>query len=531
MNTYFYQKINPMKTISTLILTLTFIISFAQNSTILDHNNVGALLNTNGVFFNNPVSGVAGYTVPKDSSTRVMYSSAFWFSGTDSNNEFHVAATRYGMNDDVFCGPISTDYTDIDYINLYEDKFWKITKAEINTHFYNYQQPGYVMPAVIAEWPANGQSSLGVANDMAPYVDMNSNGVYDPENGYYPNIRGDMAVYIIMNDDAGIHAQSGGEPLEMEFHYMFYQFSSTDYIDNTTFINLKVISRSPNTYSDFKVAYFADHDIGGYSDDYAGCFPSENLMIGYNGDQNDNGMGGAWYGASPPAVGIKFLNHDLDIFATFSGGQSYPQTDPNTSAQYYGFMNAMWGNSGLPFTYGGTGINGTVPTNHIFPGALTDLSEWSEVSENNPTGDRRMIGVTESTTIVPNQVICYDYAVLYNRSGSTNIENSVGLNDLSVQVQGFYDGEVNFSCDNVVLSTIDNPKIDFEMYPNPSNDEINLSSNSIFDVTIYSINGEVVYSKANVNSKVVLNLDVTTGIYFVKVRQDNSTFTKKLIIK
>jgi len=531
-NTYFYQKNNLMKTITTLILTLVYSLSIAQNSTILDQNNVGAHLNTNGIFFNDlSTNANGGYLAPKDSTTSVIYSSAFWFGGTDSNGGLHLAAGKFGDNDDYFCGPISTDYAHADYLDLYENKFWKITKVEINNHKLNFDQPNYSVPTLIAEWPANGSASIGVANDMAPYVDENENGVYDPENGDYPNIRGDMAVYIIMNDDADVHAESGGEKLGMEFHYMFYQFNSNDYLDSTTFINLKVINRSVNTYSNFKVGYYVDPDIGGSSDDYVGCSPSENLMFGYNGDNNDDGTGGATYGVNPPAVGIKFLNHDLDVFSYYTGGNVSPTTDPNAAAEYYGFMNAMWGNSGLPFTYGGTGINGTVPTNHIFPGSLSDLSEWSEISEIHPVGDRRMVGVTEGNTIVPNQVICYDYAVLYNRSGGTIIENVVGLNDLSVQVQGFYDGEVNFSCDNVVLNTKESSISNFEMYPNPSNGEINLSSNSIFDVIIYSINGEEVYSKANVNSKVVLNLDVTTGIYFVKVTQDNSTFTKKIIIK
>jgi len=510
-----------MKTITTLILTLTCTLNFAQNTTILDQNNVGAHLNTNGIFFNDlSTNGNGGYLAPKDSTTSVIYSSAFWFGGTDSNGGLHLAAGKFGDNDDYFCGPISTDYTHTDYLDLYEDKFWKITKVEIDNHKLNFNQPNYSVPTLIAEWPANGQSALGVANDMAPYIDENENGIYDPENGDYPNIRGDMAVYIIMNDDASVHAESGGEKLGMEFHYMFYQFSSNDYLDSTTFVSLKVINRSANTYSNFKVGYYIDPDIGGASDDYVGCSPSENLMFGYNGSSYDN-----FYGLTPPAVGIKFLNHDLDVFSYYTVSGSAVAVD------YWNFMNAFWGSSGLPFTEGGNGINGTVTTNHIFPGSLTDLSQWSEVSESNPVGDRRMFGVTEEAIIVPNQVICYDYAVLYNRSGGNNIENAVGLTGLSMQVQAFYDSEVNWGCDNVVLNTTESSITNFEMYPNPSNGEINLSSNSMFDVTFYSINGEAVYSKANVNSKIVLNLDVTSGIYFVKVRQDNSTFTKKLIIK
>mgnify|MGYP000297742341 CR=1 FL=1 len=520
-----------MKTRLAILLTMTCAFTFAQNSTVLDYNNVGAILNTNGVFFQNEDDYSAGYTVPKDSETEVLYASSFWFGGVDSNNDLHLAAAKFGVGNDVFCGPIASDYNHADYQNLYEDKIWKITKAEVDDHINGYYQPGYVMPSVIAEWPANGQGSLGVANDLAPYVDVNNNGVYDPESGDYPNIRGDMAVYIIMNDAAGAHTESGGEKLGMEFHYMFYQLSSTDYINNTTFINIKVINRSVHTYSDFKVAYFTDHDIGGYSDDYAGCSPSQNLMIGYNADQEDNGTGGSLYGINPPAVGVKFLNHNLDIFTTFAGGGVFPQVDPQTAVQYYGYMNGMWGSSGLPFTYGGTGIDGSVATNHIYSGSPDNMAEWSEVSEGVPSGDRRMVGVTEGTTIVPNQSICYDYAVLYNRSGTNNIENAVGLNDLSVQVQAFFDAEVNWGCNNVVLNTVDNSDVHFEMYPNPSNGELSISSNSIFGVSIYSVNGELVYSTTAINSTLKLNIDVSKGVYFVKVTQDNSTFTKKLIIK
>jgi len=517
-----------MKTVLTLILTVMSVVTFSQSTTVLDQNNVGAVLKTNGVFFNKQDVNASGYSMATDSGKAVIYSSGFWFSGTDVNNNFHLAATRYGTDYDVFCGPVSTDYSDNDYANLYGDKFWKITKTEINNHYYNYQQPGYVMPTVIAEWPANGQSSLGVANDMAPYVDMNSNGIYDPENGDYPNIRGDMAVYIIMNDDADVHSYSGGEPLKMEFHYMFYQYSANGHMDNTTFISLKVINRSVNTYSDFKVGYFVDPDIGGSSDDYVGCAPSENLMFAYNGDSFDDGTGGYIYGDNPPAVGIKFLNHDLDVFTGFAG--NYLQHDPVYVAEYQGFMNAMWGDSGLPFTYGGTGINGTVPTNYQFSGSLTDTTEWSEVSFNIDPGDRRMVGITEANSIGPNESICYDYAVIYNRSGVNNIENAVGLTSIGDQVQNFYDGEVNYGCDNVVLNTIESKSVSFEMYPNPSNGTITLQSGNEFDVTIHSISGAIIYENNNINSTLSLNIDVPTGIYFVTVTENEITFTKKLVI-
>ena len=520
-----------MKTRLTILITMTCAFSFAQTSTNLDQNNVGAILNTNGVFFSDVVNNNApGYTVPKDSMTSVISFSSFWFGGLDSNDSLHLAGKIYGNDDDYFCGPISSDYTHSDYLDLYEDKFWKVAKTEINNHISNYQQSGYVIPAVIAEWPANGQNGLGVANDLAPYVDINSNGIYDPENGDYPKIRGDMAVYIIMNDDADHHSNTGGAKLGMEFHYMFYQFNSTDYLDSTTFINLKVINRSVNTYSDFKVGYHVDHDIGYHSDDYTGCSPEDNLMFGYNSDSIDgwDGIGVGGENNNPPAVGIKFLNHDLDVFSNVTPNIFLP--GPESASEYWSLMNAKW-HSGLAFTYGGNGMNGTIPTSYIYPGSLTDPSEWSQVSENSATAGSRMLGITEAYTILPNQSICYDYAVLYNRSGNNNIENAIGLLTLSTQVQSFFDSQIDYNCQNIGLGTMESKIDDFEIYPNPSNGEVSLNSNSIFDVSIYSINGELVYSTTAINSTLKLNLDVSKGVYFVKVTQDNSTFIKKLIIK
>ena len=68
------------------------------------------------------------------------------------------------------------------------------------------------------------------------------------------------------------------------------------------------------------------------------------------------------------------------------------------------------------------------------------------------------------------------------------------------------------------------------MYPNPSNGMITLQSGNEFDVTIYSINGEVIYANRNINSTVSFNLDVPTGIYFVTVTENKKTLTKKLVI-
>ena len=317
--------------------------SFSQGTTVLDQNNASAHLSTNGVFFQDLSNATAGYEIPKGAQTTAIYSSAFWYGGLDANNQLHFAGLRYGQGEDFFYGPISNDYTSPSFISTYQDQLWEVTDIEIQNHINNFQQAGYSMPSSILNWPAHGDVSNGESQNLAPFIDRNYNGIYDPENGDIPNIRGDKAVYLIMNDAAGAHTESGGEPLGMELHYMFYQYNTNDYLNNTTFINVRVYNRSQTTYFDFKTAYYLDTDLGNPQDDYIGCAPEKNMMFTYNGDENDeNSNGSVGYGLNPPALGIVFLSHTLNVFGYYSNGGGI-QDDPTTANEYWGFMNANFG--------------------------------------------------------------------------------------------------------------------------------------------------------------------------------------------
>ncbi|WP_304144663.1 T9SS type A sorting domain-containing protein [Mesoflavibacter zeaxanthinifaciens] len=105
-----------------------------------------------------------------------------------------------------------------------------------------------------------------------------------------------------------------------------------------------------------------------------------------------------------------------------------------------------------------------------------------------------------------------------------------------VQVSGYDGAEGTFclSVDAVSLSTEDfNQEVAFTYYPNPVNNNLNLSSQKeINNVSVYNMVGQEVYrSTPNTMTDVVDMSGLQAGAYFVKVTVGNATKTVKVIKK
>ncbi len=89
--------------------------------------------------------------------------------------------------------------------------------------------------------------------------------------------------------------------------------------------------------------------------------------------------------------------------------------------------------------------------------------------------------------------------------------------------------------DTSVLSTTDNDRLDFNYFPNPTNDRIHFSFESNYSsvsLKLYNLSGQLIReSEFRNSSEVVFQLtDVSNGIYFIKVKKDD-TITSLRIIK
>ncbi|MFK8037119.1 MAG: T9SS type A sorting domain-containing protein [Crocinitomicaceae bacterium] len=526
-----------MKNLFLVSILLITIIGYTQTSVILDHNNVAATINTNVVLFNNDVNNSVGYEIPKNSGNHAIYSSSFWFGGVDINGQLRLAAQKYTTDNDFSTGPLSTfggstntntgmafGDAEITPSQITEyNRTWTVTCADIQSHIL---QNGTSQS--ILEWPAHGDVSLGQDFYLAPFYDNpngpnGANGIYAPlVDGDYPLIRGNKATYMIFNDKGNTHS-SGGEPIGLEIHMMIYQYNTYDFLNNTTFVNLRVINRSTQFLSPFKLGSFTDPSIGDYNDDFVGCHPSKNLIYAYNSDNND-----LEYGQNPPAIGVISLNNSVDVAGHMNNqSNNSAMHTPETASEYWGYMNAEWGNSGVHFTDSGTGFGGTISTNYIY----SDINTWSEVSESNVGGDRQMFLATESTELVAGDLKEYDFAFIYSRDGD-NLQNVNDLFDVADSVQAFFDNGINTCDQNSLLSNNDiiknSPVV---IYPNPANNQFKIDLDGVFDIEIYSISGQLITIHQKINRNKVLETPSARGVYFIKISQNGQYKTEKLIVE
>jgi hypothetical protein len=69
--------------------------------------------------------------------------------------------------------------------------------AMLNHHVNAINDPNYEIPKGIKNWPAHGDVSKGQAANLAPFIDVDNDGVYSPELGDYPSIPGTRCLLNI----------------------------------------------------------------------------------------------------------------------------------------------------------------------------------------------------------------------------------------------------------------------------------------------------------------------------------------------
>ena len=130
--------------ITSIVLSfgLFFSVKAQPGLQVLNQNNISAMITDAGFFFNN--SGVSSYEVPNGSGTHTIYSSAFWFAGTDVNGQQKITAQDiYGSNFDLWPGPLTLNSAVALTPNPLGETIWSVTKTEINNHILNYQLLNY----------------------------------------------------------------------------------------------------------------------------------------------------------------------------------------------------------------------------------------------------------------------------------------------------------------------------------------------------------------------------------------------------
>jgi hypothetical protein len=571
---------------------LAFNVSAQQSIAILENDAIRCNITSTGDLFNTfEQSGFPGFEAPANSGIRSIYAANFWLSGTDQNDQLHLAAELYQDGaQDWYCGPLTNDGSALvtEATQLAYDRLWAGNADDIATHIAQFDGsgniPNYEIPQWMIDWPAHGNVAAGQDYYLAPFVDYNNNAMYDPENGDYPLFCGDRCLLWIFNDAGGEHDKSNGQFLGVQVIATAYVFDDP-LMAQSVFFNYKIKNMSSLTYSDTHMGWFTDFDLGNPNDDQAATWVSHNAVYAYNGDDVDeNTMSAAGYSDDLAMAAFVLLNGPLQdpdgidnpIAQTLqeaqnTGGTVYPLgrngygdntidnerlglshsliTNPSGTGQTptspAGFANQLSGSwaDGLPLTYGDDGRNSdNIPAQYMYPDNTDPFAVgtqglgvnwWTAADGGVEPSDKRTLAITSPFTFEPGELLDIDFAYTFVRDSQSDESLLNQMYWALLNNHSFYT-DVLSTCDLIdySISAENLDVISLEVYPNPASDRIYIRSNinSPTLVKIYDATGADVLEKLVQDNNPIDISNLSNGLYQVILQTNGFNTSRKICI-
>ena len=539
-------------------MTLMFVTWIAYSQDVgyneINGNNIKTSLLANGSLFKGDGVSFSNFIVPFDDNQMeisTIFTAGIWMGGIDPDESISTAYITYpsSISAQYIPGPINSGELEVDL-----NKVWKVTRTEIEAHILDFQDGIIDGPLSdgIEQWPANGNifytPSLPIDQELAPYFDADTNGIYNPDKGDYPIIGNDLAnvipeqiLFTIFNTNSFYFS------LEVEIHAMMYALNcdENEALQNTIFTRHKIINKSPITYRDFKLSYWQDPALGCYIDDFIGCDTTLNAFFTYNkneldGDANGDCPGGtSTFNNNPPVHSTLLLNQKMEsLLVTYNGSVgSMPEetADPANNQQYYLNMSAKF-RDGTPMTVGGIGFDKTSTdfTNYAFHDDPNDPNGWSMSPDSIEYADPRALANTGIESFQPGQVHTLDIAHIYtNDLASNNLENVTNAKADIQSIQAVYDGKFEGPCTfttNTNQIELDHIKV----YPNPSTGTFYISQAGEFDSYMLTDNLGRIITTGSVNIDLTqVKVSVAKGTYILKLehKETSEQLQKTLIVQ
>ena len=420
----------------------------AQNSYETIGNDHKLRVNSNGIL-GIDLTTLSPSSYQEGTSNNYLNQAGLWIVAEDYNGNFYTSIQHVKALDsfDFWPGPVDTLTGQTGSVSEW-NKVWPMSKQMIEQHQESYNKTGYTIPDEIATWPVAGGN--GFSKYLAPFIDANNNAIYDPENGDYPFIIGDNAVYCIFNDLADEHTASFGVEIGLEIQLMAYTVENS----NTIFLQYFIVSRKSLPYKNIKVGFFMGGECGYNQDNYAGTFSNYPVSTYiYNGDDIDEG----YFGAETPYTYCVFLNENLAESIAFDNGKE-KNGKPTSNADYQNYMNTKW-RDGSELTQGGNGQNSGTPYSYIFDGS--GAPNWIEEGNTN-VGARNIVGIINTGPLNKNDHFKLDVGI-----GAGTISD---FSTIKIVNEIFFNGGKDIAMYRSTASTkprnFDNSIL---VYPNPSN--------------------------------------------------------------
>lgn len=425
----------------------------------------------------------------------------------------------------------------VDHINMYLTSTNTLSFADIHQS--------------ILEWPAKGNTYLAsnginIENALAPFIDWNNNGIYDPENGDYPNIKGNQALFWVMNDVAGSHG-SGGNKLYVEVQMMAYAYqSNVPVINNTTFYDYTIIRKKPTPLHE---AYFSLYFLDNLQNfrNYFGCDTASNLFFTYESLSSEFNLQNA------PIHLLKLIDCNKEKKMSSFVADSRVLGSTGFSHLVVGSIRNIQkgiGKCGLPFYYGGNGRHGCGVTDEetkfMFSGNPSDSTQWSmqytDPDSNaclslSDINDRYVYMNFGPYTINSFEPLKFTFASTL--VPTDNLEYPLGKINMvppAETIEQYYcttckDGNY-YGVNPPDFTSIDNIDVlEVQIYPNPMSKSFEINtSNNIENVELIDTYGKSI--KKWEGKQISYSVDkMSRGVYFLQVAINGQRIIKKVIIE
>ncbi len=422
------------------------------NQTDIAPNMISTRILNQGDLGWDPVRQVPFYNVPRFSDVSSIWSSAIWLGGYDRQGNLYAAAQTYRQNNsnDFYPGPLDTLGRADSVTRVVFNNIWVTRRTDIDEFRFQFAKGNvtngtFPVSPYILNWPAYYNNSA-FPQKLAPFIDFNGDGLYNPYDGDYPDIKGEQMSWCVYNDDL-VKTETNSPPMFAEIHssaYGYYCPSSQDALSRliayTTFYHYDLYNRSDRTYDSCYFGIWSDLMLGNAIDNYVGCNVANNSFYVYNSDSVDEGRYG--FGGCPPVQNITFLkgppapigdgqdnNHNnvvdesqedlgMHSFVFYQNGNDPIGGHPYLKEQYYGYFVPRWLDRS-PVTFGGDGLGHgigatNIPTKFMFPDTTDHnfSTSWTMPGAGLPADNMHGNGSVGPFTWLPDSMVSFDVAYI-----------------------------------------------------------------------------------------------------------------------
>lgn len=498
----------------------------------------------------------------------ILYTGASYVVGKNQNGVVYSSSTNSDTMPNIPGPYCPTSMGNIELIDRYSRGYY-VNRNMIDEHItmITNGNPSYVIPFGIREWPAHGNTAIGQAENLAPFEDQNSNGVYEPELGDYPSIYGTQCVLNMYHGNP-LFCEPG-----LEYHQYIYTLDcdTSETLNSTVFVTNRIFARSGD-FTEAYMAQFSDGDLGNALDDYHGTNVELGMTYFYNGDLNDEPSNGQLgFNDTLPALGyqilkgIKIANDGQDNdgtsgfsvnayglsdgttdneFSTLESSLQYiPDTSFTTPALFYNILQGIYPD-GAPNSVNGVDIRfdyfGESDPNFYASGGIDHGNMNYEFI---PPGDRAIWASSGQFNLDPSNVIeitsAYITAIDTNMAANSLQQPLNRLFSLGTILKDMYGNnaagcELSFNpyVSDLTLSLGESEILpEFSIYPNPTKGELHVRTDASGPCNwqLIDMQGKVL-KIGELNSQTIISLaDLSSGLYLFSIQTASHTLSKRVV--